>query len=306
MARGLNAVVRIMTAGAMLSGLTGCYDYPAVSTLSGSMAKTVGTWKPLADDYVENCKRAQLLVADHRPQNRDGTDPCPAFAVTQQQLNATFILLENYFSALGAVASDTNYSFDPGLGALGDAAKGIGADKSKTDAVTGLAGELAKLAASGIRQKSMASLIGQSDNVIQVVQTIKYVFDGDYAPNIGEEGRLWTSMMRNPASAFHIDPEPCAGNSIRWDTPHDQFPSPQELVFRSYYVNQCNVILARAAAITSFDKSADDLVDALKKLKSNATKLKDKEIAEAIFDQAKTVFDDAQAIQKAFNTTAIK
>jgi len=305
MIRAMSAVARLATAGMLLSSLGGCYDYPAVSTLSGTMATTVGTWTPLADDYVENCRRAHLLIPNQGPPGPGGTDPCSAFVQTQQQLTAAFGLLENYFDALGAVADDSNYAFDPGLDAMGEAAKGIGADQGKTDAFTALAGELAKLAVSGIRQKSMKTLIDQSDNVIQVVQTIKYVFDRDYKPNIGDEGRLWTSAMRNPASSFPggtiVD---CQGESIRWPPPHDRIPSPQELLFRDYYVDHCNVILARATAINVFDKSADDLVRSLNKLKSSESKLKDKDIAKAIFDEAKTVFDDAQALQKAFKSTA--
>jgi len=301
-----NARLRLIVGGALLSTLSGCYDYPAVNSLSSTAVKAVDEWQPIADDYVQNCKRAVVLEAINPAA---GTDPCASFVTTQKQLGDAFTILKNYFNALGAVASDSNYALDPGIDALGSEAVALGSNKDQTDAITKLAGALANVALAGVRQHSMSELVDETDHVILVVQAVQHVVDVDYRGNIEQEGGLWMNQMINPASALHLTGTMpiCAGDRISWDDPKPKNADAQQVTFQAFYTDRCNDIIGRAAAIKVFDQSAQHLVDALTMLKKNRAQLRDKAVAkDLIFPQAKALFDDAQALQKAFSATSSK
>jgi hypothetical protein len=137
-------------------GLGGCTDYPAVSSLSSSMSKGVGTWRPYTGDYGDTCKRREA----YKTAFGNTPDNCSLALAGDQGADSLIEVLTDYFGALSAVATDSNYDITPGIDALASSAKDdLKLDSAKTAAVSGLAKFLVGLAVSGVREHSVKELI---------------------------------------------------------------------------------------------------------------------------------------------------
>ena len=299
---GLLVRTRLISVCAAPSLMGGCYDYPAVGTFSTTAVKTVGAWQPIADDYVQACRRAVALGASI-PSPLGSGDPCANFGTTQSQLSDALTVLTNYFDALQAISSDGNYSLDPGLDSIAASAAVLaGKDKEKVNAVTALASFLSGIATSGIRAHSLSQMLDQIDNVSATVSAVAAAVDRDYARHLRLEAKNITANASNAAAndALGVTPIPCTGTSIAWGTPPAAGDPARKVMFEAFYTSQCNALLARKAALATFDQSVSDLEESLAKLRADRARLKDKDVARALFAQAQVLFKDAQAMQKAF------
>ena len=285
----------------MLPGcLGGCLDYPAVGRLSLSMQASIGTWQPFVDDLPASCHRRLVIDGITGPLARQ----CDALDDLQAQIAARLTVLDGYFGALGAVASDNNFAFDSGLGALAASAKQAGANGNDVNAVQAIASALAGIVAGHIRAKAMDRLIDQAHNASQVVTALQGLFDTVYADSLQLEGDKWAQSMQHAAAGrgIAVPLPPCTAGGVIWTSPRPAQSDWQQVQFETFYANQCATITARQAAMHAFDKGAGQLVAALTDLDANRARLKDAAVVAHFLAQARTVSLQAQAVQQAFST----
>ena len=282
--------------------LAACANYPAVATLSSAMQKSVSSWRPYTDDFATSCRRS--LAYD--PRIGTPTDPCLPQVAVQSQLNDVITILDNYFGALTAVADAANFSLDPGLDELGGAARGAGLDAGKADAINALSKVLAKIATSGIQRRSLDALVSRAHDASEAIDAVEHVISTDYALELHNESQFWsTNAIILAARSSLIVPPPCLAPRLNWATSPGASTTGL-LLFQRYYVDGCNAILGRQAALGAFHDSAEQVKEGLEKLAETRTKLKSHEAIAALFDQTKDLFVKAQAVRAAFQTNTTK
>jgi len=284
-------LIAIPAACALLSG---CFDYPAIGTLAGSMQQNIAAWQPFVDDYAASCERRLALVQNPADRSCDGRDD------QAKQIAAAIKVLNNYFGALGAVATDSKFTLDDGLGSVGAEAQKLGAQPGQVSAISAVATTLADLAASGLRRRAMSQLIAQAGNVGEVVAVLKDIFDTVYRDNLNLEAAQWHHSLTHASSGLGLGAPPTCSDKMYWSIP-PALSTAEQLQFEQFYQEQCAKLVARETALAQFDKSADQLKASLDKLRTS--KLTDKALASALFTQAKALLEEGQAIEKAFNST---
>jgi hypothetical protein len=291
--------ISVLSICVMLTSLSGCVNYPAVSTLSSAMRTNIATWTPFVEDYGTTCTR---LVALQTADDSDGTT-CEKLKAQGQQVGAAIKILDNYFGALGAVATGSDFTFDEGLGEIGDQGRKLGADPARVTAIQTLASALADLAVSGLRAKAMGKLIAQAGNARDTVLAIQEVFDTTYRSNLKREAEKWQEAMQKASYGLGMGDPPACSATIVWQNSPPAASSAPQLQFQQFYEAQCAKIVARQNALDGFDASARELTASLNKLASPDIKLKDSAVAKALLTQAKTLVEDAKAIKNAFKTS---
>jgi len=301
--RGARLIVGVIPA-TLLSACAA--DYPHIATLSGTAVKTVASWQPFVDDYPRSCRRAWALGAPLGAA-RPGTDPCASFVARQAGLAAALAVLTNYFGALGAIATDANFSVDPGLDSLGGAL-GQMTDEKKAGSVAGLVKLLGGWATAGVRRASLDDAIGQVDGVSAIIDGISHVVVADYEGLLlrGEGGQLEV-MMGNAAADLSLPPPPpCTTPYPPWGVPQEATARSSQFMFQAFYNDRCEALLARRLAVLSFRSSAASLQQALGDLRDNRARLRTGAAVEAVLADAKRLFSDAQAVRQAFAGAAAK
>ncbi len=280
--------------------LGGCLDYPAVGHLSVSMQASLATWQPFVDDLGASCHRRLVIDGESGPLAHQ----CDALDDLQGQIATRLTVLDGYFGALGAVASDGNFAVDGGLGALGASAKQAGANGNDVDAVQAIASAVAGIVVGHIRARAMDRLIDQAHNAARVVTTLQGVFDTVYADSLKLEANKWAQSMQHAAAdvGIALPLPPCAAGGVIWTSPRPALSNWQQVQFEAFYANQCAAITARQTALQAFDVSAGQLVAALTDLDANRARLKDGAVVAHFLAQAHTVAVQAQAVQQAFST----
>jgi hypothetical protein len=291
-----NPLRAIFVASAVLC-TGGCANYPAVGSLSGSMQQALTTWKPFAADYEASCRR-RLSISQ-----AFGSVPstCEEAAAVSVGLDNAIIVLENYAGALQAVATDDKFNINPGIDALAtSASKDLKFDSAKTSAISGLAKVLSNLVLSGIRAHALQKLIDQAPNAEDVVGAIQQVIATDYAHRLDLESGEWTAQMGPVGLRTHLQLPPCSGAKIQPPVLGPQDVTGENVLYQQYYVDRCNLILARRAAIAEFNAAAEQLKTGLEDLQSSKTRLKSKVAIEALYKSASQLLTATGAVQRAF------
>jgi hypothetical protein len=282
-------------------GLSGCYNYPEVASLSSAMQTSVTNIGPFADDISATCTRK--LSYDTLP-DTDGT--CAHLATVQQETGKRITVLDNYFGALAAVAVDSNFIFDDGLGAIGASVTQVGANAADVSAVQAIATTLANLVGAKMRLSAMKKLIDQAPNAVIVVAGLQDIFDKTYGSNLDREAKQWQLSMEFAAGRLNIaGPPACAVTGTQWTTPKISLSNIEQVRFQRFYSGQCAIIMGRRAALAKFDTASQQIQKSLSDLNSKKTRLSDKSVLQAFATQAKTIFEQAQAVKKAFGTTNV-
>ena len=287
--------------------LSACYDYPAVHSASDSMQTTERAWSPIAADYGATCARMATFSSDPAT--------IPASCLEGQKvtvgLQNAMSVLDGYFGALGAVASDSKLTLNPGIDAVGSAASSaLSSESAKITAVSGLAKVLAGLATGAIRAHSLKLLVDQADNASSVVSGIQEIVDKNYDIALGAEAGQWHTDMSRIAQDSSVMVPTCQTTSVPLYPPSGVYPAKsdgrnaQRLMFWQTYAIGCNTIIAHRSAIAQFDQSAKQVLESLSYLKGSKDKLKVKAITDELYRQASALYTSAAAVQKAFKGSA--
>lgn len=278
--------------------LGGCTNYPAVGTLSTTMAKGVESWRLYSDDYADTCKRREAYRAAFGQTPGD----CALAIAAEEGTDAAIAILTDYFSALSAVASDDNYDVTPGIDALASSARDdLKLDVGKAAAISGLAKFLAKFVTEGIREATVKDLISQADNASTVVDAITMVVN-NYASNLDLEAQEFYSQYGPVAMGDGLILPSCSGVDVAGSALSADKNSPQQILYQEYYIERCNVILRRRAAVVAYSASAATVKSSLRELKSNKTRLNQKAAIAVLVRQAGELTKQTKAIKKAFVT----
>lgn len=291
--------LNIFTLAIPVLSLTGCYNYPEIASLSSAMQTSVGETSPFVDDIAATCTRR--LSYDNLS-DTDGT--CVGLSKLQQEIGTRITILDNYFGALAAVATDSNFTFDDGIGALGASATQVGANAGEVSAVQAIATTLANLVGAKMRQSAMKALIDQAPNAGIVVAGLQDIFDKTYGANLGREADQWQVSMQFAAARLGIEgPPACSAAGLQWTSPKISMSNIEQVRFQRFYSEQCAIITDRQQALAKFDTASEQIQTSLTDLSSKKTRLSDKAVLRAFATQAKTIFEQAQAVKKAFGTT---
>jgi hypothetical protein len=294
------ARARIGVALILPACLGGCLDYPAVGRLSASMQASVATWQPMVDDLAASCHRRLVLSGATGALAHS----CDSLDDVQGQIARRLTVLDAYFAAMQAVASDDKFAVDDGLGAVAASIKQAGANGNDVDAATAVAGALAGLLTAHVRGRAMDHLIDQAKNAAHVVATLQQVIDTTYGDNLRLEADKWRQSMTFAAAGLNLkEPPPCTPGGEIWSDPPPALSNWQQVQFETFYAGQCATITARQAALQAFDKGAGQLVAALTDLDANRARLKDGAVIARFLAQAHTVAVQAQAVQAAFSAS---
>jgi len=142
--------------------LAGCADLTAVRDISSRLTVASKNWNEVSADIAGSCQRELAL----NPQIGD----CQLERKASDGLIAADAVLTEYFSALLAAATETNFSIKPGLDKATAAVAGIdGIDEAKVKAVSGLVGLLTKIAGEKLREDTLRELIASGGPAAQSV-----------------------------------------------------------------------------------------------------------------------------------------
>lgn len=310
--RVVRETARLIFSLVLSSSLAGCAtDYPAVATLSTTMQKSIDAWRPFVADYAATCRRRSW----YDPNVGGSQDSCSDFDVTQTSLSQDIDVLSAYFGALSAIATDSNYAIDGGVKGLADAVAGADtADKAKISAAGALAAPVAGWITSGVRRHSLTEAASHAGDAKKIVAAITTVIDDRYRKELGLEAKQWRDDVKGAASnadatARLINKQPgliglpivCSGKSISWNTPSRLQATADQLMFQHFYVDRCNSILQRQTALDAFKSATESLNKGLDQLATSPFPLKDKAFLQQLFAQAKTLYDQTNAVKQAFN-----
>jgi len=150
----------------------------AVQKYANYTQSTIGSVKPVAQDFQASCMRANSA----KPFS--SRSKCS----TEQEAAKAILMISNvladYGLALGALASDELVNYDNDISGLTGEIKQLnlkGANDAKIDAVGSLAKFIAKAASSAYQQKQVKKFLEESNtSVVSVTNTLSDVIDQNY------------------------------------------------------------------------------------------------------------------------------
>jgi len=281
--------------------LAACADLGAVRDVSSRLTAASRSWDDVGGDIAGSCLREQSL----NPLIVD----CKINAKASEGLVAADRILTEYFSALNAAATESNFTVKPGLDALAASVASIpNINAAQVKAASGLVGLLVKLATERLREETLRELIASGapaakslvDGLLGgvVVQALgerltaeRLQLSGFFAVPIQRQGD------RLPAAAI-------AGNgpdlaSLCTGSQASTFSAVGFLLTQEY-CSRLAVVTKRQKALEDYKSSLAAASKALTELQSSSTRLKSAEVARKLYEIGRELDQSVAGVRKAF------
>ena len=276
----------------LVCALAGCTDLTAVRSISSQLTAASSNWGDVGADIAGSCQR-ELAI---NPMLED----CKLETAASQGLLAANAVLRDYFTALTAAATETNFTVQPGLDNVTASVAAIpGVNQGQVQAVSGLVSLLARLAVEKMREDTLRELIGDGGPAAQtvvdglgqlVVPRLKSRLEAERTQLAGYFGKAILAQH----DAIGSDPEAlCAGAAA------SKF-SPTGFLLTQEYCKRLAVLDKRQKALEDYDASLKAASRALTELQSSKTRLKTKALAQKLYAIGSELDQSVAAIRKAF------
>ncbi len=269
--------ILLLPLAALLS--SGCVTFPAVRAVASASQQASAPFREIAADMPASCLRAEA----YRPAGLGPESACTTLEKVKPSLLDVQNVLDNYFGVLGQLASNQPVSFDKPFDQLTAAVKaGTKVPAAQIDAVDSLAKYLADLATRAIREATLKDVIAaQNGNVQKVLEAQKTIAGNDYRQLLENEDR---------ALHFHFDA-----------TPQDRAREPLAVKLAEDQLRERLAVLkTRLAAIDTYEKALDRVAQAHQRLYDHRDDLSAKDLASALYTEARTLIALANQVEKAF------
>lgn len=272
--------------------LAGCADLGAVRDISSRLAASSKTWDDVSGDIAGSCQRERVL----NPALVD----CQLEDKASAGLVAADRVLTEYFSALFAVASNSNFTVKPGLDALAGSVSSIpGIDQTQVKATSGLIGLITKVATEQMREETLRELIGNGGPAARtlveglsqlVVPRLKARLSSERTQLAG----YFAQAILAQRDAIGDDVEAiCAGSQA------SRFSAVGFLLTQEY-CRRVAVVAKRQKALDDYQASLSSASSALVELQSSSAKLKAEEVIRKLYEIGRELDDSLAAVRKAF------
>lgn len=275
--------------------MAGCADLAAVRDISSRLTVASKDWDDVSQDIAGSCQRESTLNS----QLKD----CQLEAQASKGLVAADAVLHEYFSALLAAATETNFTVKPGLDKLTDAVASIpNINEGQVKAVSGLVGLLVKVALEKMREDTLRELIGAGGPAAQsvikglselVVPRLKSRLTTEKTQLSGYFARAILAQ-RDVIGSKPEDIEAICSGSKASSFSATGFLLTQEFCQRLLILNK------REKALVAYERSLDAASKAMTELQSSATNLKATALARKLYEIGKELDENIAAVRKAF------
>ncbi|EKF63627.1 hypothetical protein [Serratia plymuthica] len=273
--------------------LTACSDLSVVRDTSARLTKANNTWSAVGAELPSSCQREARLNVN--------VLNCDDATSTAEGIDAANKILGEYFRALMDVATESNFTIQPGLDKATKSVSQIpGIKKERVIAVSGLVGLITQLTLNGVREHTLYQLIHDgapyAKSVISglsevLVTRLTNRLDNEKIQVIGfYSGKLAYQRDEIILNSF----ETCNG------------AKPANLSATGFllvqdYCTRIEVIEARKKAILTYQASLQDASEALTELQSAGTKLDTRELAKKLYKIGVDLDTKIDTLNKAFN-----
>ncbi len=283
---------RIATSVYILA-LAGCTDLSAVRDISSRLTVASNNWNDVAEDIAGSCHR-ELAI------NPMLTD-CESETKASKGLVAADKVLGDYFKALMAAATESNFTVQPGLDKVTQSVAAIpDINQGQVKAVSGLVGLLVKLAVEKMREDTLRELIGDGGPAAQtvvdellsklVVPRLRSRLEGERIQLAGYFGKAIGRQKDKVGS----DPEALCSGSAASKFSGTGFLLTQE------YCKRFAILDKRQKALDDYDASLKAASKALTELQSSKTQLNAKALAQKLYAIGSELDEKIDAVRKAF------
>lgn len=272
--------------------LAGCTDLAAVRDISSRLTVASNDWNDVGRDIAGSCQRELTL----NPMIKD----CELAQTASKGLVDADEVLHDYFKALMAAATETNFTVQPGLDKATTSVAAIpGIDKAQVTAVSGLVGLLVRLSLEKMREDTLRALIGEGGPAAQtVVEGFSQLVVPSLKSRLGSEKVQLTGYFARAiltqGDRVGSDPEAlCSGSAA------SKF-SGTGLLLTLEYCERLAIVQKREKALDDYDASLKAASKALAELQSSKTDLKAKALAQKLYAIGSELDDKVAAVRKAF------
>lgn len=273
--------------------MTGCAGLGAVKDISSRLTAASKNWDEVSGEIVGSCLRERSL--------NPAIPDCQLETKASEGLIAADRVLTEYFSALLAAASESNFTVKPGLNALAGSFASIpGVDRAQVKAVSGLVSLLAKLATERLREETLRELIVTGGPAAQslvdglgglVVPRLRSRLDSERSQLSGYFARsilAQKDVIGGEAEAV------CSGSQAAGF-------SAVGFLLTQEYCKRVAIVAKRQKALDAYQASLAAASKALAELQSSSTKLKAAEVARSLYDIGRELDESLFALQKAYD-----
>lgn len=284
--------MRLIATSVCVIALAGCTDLTAVRDISSLLTVASSDWNDVGRDIAGSCQR-ELAI-------NPGLNDCDLEMKASEGLVATNDVLRDYFKALTAAATETNFTVQPGLDKLAGSVAAIPEiNKEHVTAVSGLIGVLAKLAVERMREDMLQVLIGDGGpNAQMVVVGLSQLVVPTLRSRLGNEKTQLTAFFAT--GVFRQgDPVGSAPEALCSGSAASKFSATGFLLTQEY-CNRLAILNKRRKALDDYDASLTAASKALTELHSSKTELKAKALAQKLYGIGSELDEKVTAIRKAF------
>lgn len=283
-----------MVIAVCIFALEGCSDLSAVRDISSRLTSASNNWNDVSEDLAGSCQRERTI----NPKLQD----CDNEIKASNGLVAADAVLGNYFKALTAAATETNYTVQPGLDKITDSVKAIpNVKKDQVTAVSGLVGLLVNFVTEKMREDTLRELIGDGAPKAQLVVNglLSQVLVPDLKSRLGTERDHLTGYFAiaigNMKDDVGSNPESLCSSSGAALFSATGFLLAQE------YCSRLAGLEMRQKALDDYDDSLKAASKALTELQSSKAQLSAKALAQKLYVIGNDLDEKTAAVRKAFD-----
>jgi hypothetical protein len=276
--------------------LVGCTSLEAVKTASTSLVTASRSWNGPPKELNDACVR--------QSQFNPSTNCADAPEVVKHITDANSILTQ-YFVALGEVASDKNFTVQPGLDAAEASALKIPKiNAEQTKAVSAVVKLLTGWATRAAREKAIRGLIEDgAPPATKVIDALNEHVAGDIVIVLNGEAREQEARFSDYIFGRQV---PSDDMRALCPNPPAHRLSGQQFLAAAEYCRRRAVMQGKYEAIEAYKGSLASAKTTLADLNSAKSRLTDKEIVKLLYKDAKDLNDKVEGITKAYTAEGAK
>lgn len=279
--------------------LAGCSNLEAIRNISSNLTTASASWNEVATEVLESCRREQVFNTSAI------LSDCDLEERASKGLVAANGVLRSYFAALNAAATESNFTIDPGLNAVGSSVGNIpGINQSQVQSVTGLFTFLTDIATTALRERTIRELISEgapsAQNIISAMDEL--VVDRLIGRLDTEQTQL-TSTFAGWLQAEQITlPDAPSSMCAVGNAPKvDNATGGTAFLLIQEYCQRIKTIEARMKAVSDYQTSLEKASAAITELQSPGVKLESDELAERLQTIGSDLRENITSLQAAFD-----
>ena len=282
-----------VAAASLAALLTGCTNLQAVSDISDRLVSASASWDYVGDDIAASCERQQAI--------NPAIEDCRLEQIATEALGDVNAVLETYFKAMGAAASEGNFTLEPGLERATTSVANIpGIGQDQVAAVSGLFGVLARLATGAMRERTLRQLIDQGAPPAQrIISGLEEIIVPELTTRLSAESTQldghFVGLMAAEGAEIGSDPHQLCTSSRAAGFNGTAFLLSLE------YCDRRQAVAWREEALAEYRDSLREANEALEELQSSNTRLGSSELAARLLLTGWELTQSSQAVREAFS-----